>query len=89
MTCALREWCHRQCTKGRVAGGAQEFQPKLAKVQDFPWSVATADDQVHHTLCLLSCRGDAQTEFPLGMGVSMRWRCSCVWSRQKSVTRVR
>ena len=26
----------------------QEFQPKLAKVQAFPWSVATADDEVHH-----------------------------------------
>ena len=26
----------------------QEFQPKLAKVQDFPWSVATADDAVRH-----------------------------------------
>ena len=24
----------------------QEFQQKLAKVQDFPWSVATADDEV-------------------------------------------
>lgn len=34
------------------AWSVQEFQPKLAKVQDFPWSVATADDAVRRTLFL-------------------------------------
>ena len=57
----LRGWarCCMQCSQSgqmllmacAIIGlrvGVQEFQPKLAKVQDFPWSVATADDAVHH-----------------------------------------
>ena len=40
---------HGMCVIGCMMS-MQEFQPKLAKVQDFPWSVATADDAVRHVL---------------------------------------
>lgn len=32
---------------------AQEFQPKLAEVQDFPWNTATADDVVRRIACVV------------------------------------
>ncbi|KAK9827652.1 hypothetical protein WJX81_004004 [Elliptochloris bilobata] len=35
----------RSATIAALAGVAKEFQPKLSKLQDFPWSVATADDE--------------------------------------------
>ena len=31
-----------------LSAGSQAFQPKLAKLQDFPWNVATAEDQARH-----------------------------------------
>ncbi|KAK9844050.1 hypothetical protein WJX81_003008 [Elliptochloris bilobata] len=35
----------RSATIAALAGVAKEFQPKLSKLLDFPWSVATVDDE--------------------------------------------